>query len=455
MREVLRSVNLDAGLADTVQIAGAGPVLPSRYDISTAGTAALGALGVAMANLREAQTGQRPSVGIDVYDATIALRSAIYAQLNGAPGDKGKLVSGFYRVADDRWNYFHCNTPIHERRLLEVLKVPADRDLIAAAALKWNAFELEQAVDLAGGCAPVVRTPQEWRDLPNTALLAKEPLIDLRRIGDAPPIPLPKGPLPTSGLRVLDLTRVLAGPTCGRLLAESGADVLKITTSGFPDSAALEIETGFRKRNVVMDLRTSPDREHMIELIKGCDVFVQAYRTDSMARLGLDAGRVAALRPGIIYVSLDAYGFTGPWRTRRGFDTVVQSASGMAHVSADDKGPKVLPVSCLDYLAGYFMALAVLHAMKERAEKGGSYEVRISLARVGEWLTGMGLLGNEVLSLPFDIPAEQQARLLIELSTPVGRVRRMRPVIHYSDPLLNTLPDWPSLDAGSGLNWLK
>lgn len=456
LNTVLGSVAGSEAWADAVSFSGADPVLPTRYRIGTAGAAALGAYGAAMAALRATQTGQRPEVNVDALDAAAALRGTTYLRINGKPGQKEANLSGFYRTAD-RWIYFHCNAPLHQQRLQAVLGMGSgmgiDRAEAARAAERWLAADLEQAVHEAGACAPVVRTPQEWQALPNTSWLAAEPLVEVRRIGAAPRRPLPDGPSPLHRLRVLDLTRVLAGPSCGRLLAEAGADVLKIVSPRYPDQAVHELETGYLKRRVEMDIDTQPGRAQFEALIDGCDVFVQGYRQGALAGLGYAPEDVAARSPGVVYVSLNAYGFTGPWRERRGFDTVVQSASGLAHVSGGAGVPRVLPVSALDYLAGYLMAFGVLAALQRRASEGGSYEVRVSLARACIWLDALGLQEASVLDLPNELPADRLAELLLEVPSPIGTMRRLRPIVRYSEALLNRLPPWTA-PVASEPRWL-
>jgi crotonobetainyl-CoA:carnitine CoA-transferase CaiB-like acyl-CoA transferase len=413
-------------------------------------------MAVAMADIREAQTGKRPSIAIDVDAATASLRSSKYVNMDGKPPAERTAVSGFYRSANGRWNYFHCNHPPHQEALLKVLGVPADKAKVAEATAKWDAFKLETAVMEAGGLAPVVRTPEEWRALPNTPALAAEPLVDIRKIGDSAPVPLPKGnsaggERPLSGLRVLDLTRVLAGPTCARLLAESGADVLKITTDKHPDSAALEWDTGYRKRKATLDIATPSGKEQFTNLVKDCDVFSQAYRPGSLAARGFGPDQAKVIRPGIVYASLNAFGYTGDWKMRRGFDTVVQTASGMAYTSGRGKEPKFTPVSSLDYIGGYLMTFGVLVALKRRHDVGGSYAVNVSLGRCEEWLVSMGL--HDIATA--DRGAEEIADIakwLIEVQTPLGKLKRLRPIIQYSEEVLNQLIAWP--EAGKpGAVW--
>ncbi len=457
LQSILRCGGMHDELAGAVDFTGADPVLRTPYRVGTAGAAALGALGLAMADLREMQTGKRPGVAIDVRAAAAALRGSSYIRIDGKVPTPRSAMTGFYPVAGGRWNYFHCNHPPHQAALLRVLGVSADgvdKAKVAEAAKRWNSFELEQAVDVAGGCAPSVRTPEEWRALANTPFLAAEPLVHVYKIADSDPVPLPKaleGTSPLSGLRVLDLTRVLAGPTCARLLSEAGADVLKITCDAHPDTPALELDTGYGKRPAVLDIRSAAGREQFRSLVQGCDIFSQAYRAGVMGRLGFSREEVAALRPGIIYVSLNAFGHTGPWRERRGFDTVVQAAAGMSHVSGRGQAPQLMPVSSLDYLAGYLMAYGALVALKRRAVEGGSYAVNVSLARCSEWLSGMGLM-----DIDYDDPALAELKeindWLVEVDTPDGRLKRLRPIIRYSESWLNELPAW-RVRSAPGAHW--
>jgi crotonobetainyl-CoA:carnitine CoA-transferase CaiB-like acyl-CoA transferase len=441
LKEVLRCAGLPEQKADEIRYQGSDPVFRTQFKVGTCGSAALGALSLALADLREAQTGKRPAIDIDVRGVTASLRSSKYVRIDGKPPAERDTVSGFYQVKDGRWNYFHCNHRPHQEAVLKVLGVPADKKRCAEEALKWNAFDLEEAVDKAGGVAPAVRTPEEWRALPNTPALAAEPLVDIRKIGDSAPVPLPSGERVLSGLRVLDLTRVLAGPTCARLLAENGADVLKITCERHPDNVSNEWDTGFLKRKAVLDIATPEGKAQFTELMKRCDVFSQAYRPGALGKLGFSNEQVHAIRPGIVCATLNAFGHTGAWRMRRGFDTVVQSTSGMAYISGRGKQPKFTPVSSLDYIGGYLMCFGVLVALKRRATEGGSYAVNVSLGRCEEWLTSKGM---------FDIPtadaAEEElaeiASWLVDVPTPLGRMTRLRPIVRYSEAAMNELPGW-------------
>ena len=216
-----------------------------------------------------------------------------------------------------------------------MLGVAEDRDAVARAVADWNAADLEEAIIAAKGAGGMVRSQAEWASHPQAAAIAALPLMEIVRIGDSPPEPLPAGDRPLTGIRVLDLTRVLAGPTCARTLAEHGADVMKITAAHLPNLGYQEWDTGHGKLSAQLDLRAPGDLETLRGLVREADVFSQGYRPGSLAGRSLSPEELAALRPGLVYVSLSAFGHTGPWASRRGFDTVVQTVSGMTARQAE------------------------------------------------------------------------------------------------------------------------
>jgi len=264
--------------------------------------------------------------------------------------------------------------------------------------------------------------------------LAGLPLIEILRIGDAPPEPLPTGDRPLSGIRVLDLTRVLAGPTGARALAEHGAEVLKIAGPHLPHSGWVEYDTGHGKLSAHLDLREASGRGQLRALAQRADVFSQSFRPGALDGRGFSPAALAQLRPGMICVSLSAFGHRGPWATRRGFDTVVQAVSGMADLQGGGKGPRFLPVSAIDYVSGYLMAFGAMVALARRAREGGSWLVRVSLAQTGRWIADQGLLDPGALAdLPEDAPEAEIAALSVETDTPMGRLRHLAPALRLSD----------------------
>ena len=422
LRELLASTAMEEAPVD---ILGDDPVLPVRYRIATAAAAALGALGIAVSGL----AGKAQRIRIDARAAAISLRSARYLQIDGKPlPSPWDPLSGFYPVRDG-WVSIHCNFPNHRHAAMRVLGAPPERERAEAASRSWDGAALEDAIHAAGGCAGYVRSAAQWREHPQAAAIALQPLVEVSRIGDAPP-EAKRGTRPLAGVRVLDLTRVLAGPTCGKSLAEHGADVLKISAAHLPDSGLVELDTGIGKRSARLDLRS--ESAVLRGLARDADVFVQSYRPGALDAQGFSPEAMAALRPGIVHASLNAWGEEGPWRRRRGFDSIVQAVSGIAEAHGAGAKPRLLPVSAIDYVSGYLMAFGVCVALGRRARIGGSWLVRVSLARVGKWIVDRGeAQGYE--SLPDELPEHELAALMDEMDAPDGRIRYLKPVLQLSE----------------------
>src|SRR5437588_5974259 len=443
----------DAQAADVGLTGGAVPVLPTPFCIGAGGAAALAASGIAATELWRARTGRRQRVTVDLRQATAALRSGHYIRLAGTGVSSARnTIMGFYPTRDGRWSYLHCNFPNHRAAALRVLGVAEDRDAVARAVATWNAADLEEAIIVAKGAGGMARTQAEWARHPQGAAIATLPLIEILRIGDSAPEPLPTGNRPLSGIRVVDLTRVLAGPTCARTLAEHGADVMKITGAHLPSLGYQEWDTGHGKLSAELDLRAPGDVDILRGLVRKADVFSQGYRPGSLANRGLSPEELAAIRPGLVYVSLCAFGHAGPLASRRGFDTVVQTVSGMRRrlaesVPGETADPQFYPVSAIDYCTGYLMAFGAMVGLARRTQEGGSWLVRISLAQVGKWIVDLGEVPAAALT---DIPAEFTASELERWSTvsetPSGRLGHLRPAVQLSE----TPPYWarPSVPLG-------
>ena len=299
--------------------------------------------------------------------------------------------------------------------------MPEDREAVRKAVAKWDALELEEAIIAAKGAGGMVRT--HGRMGHSTRRPPRSPrcrCMEIVKIGDSPPEQLPDGDRPLSGIRVLDLTRVLAGPTCARTLAEHGADVLKITAAHLPNIGYQEYDTGHGKLSAQLDLRQPKDLETLRGLVREADVFSQGYRPGTLGERGLSPEALAQLRPGIVFVSLCAFSHVGPWASRRGFDTVVQTVSGITSRQGElfpgaEPGPQFYPVSAIDYLTGYLMAFGAMVALARRAREGGSWLVRISLAQTGRWLVGRGQVPEaELKDVPKEFTAEELERWSID-----------------------------------------
>jgi len=442
-------------------VGGMDPLLPTSFKVTETGTATLAAVGLAVSDLWELRTGRRQNLSIDTGHATASLRSTKYLRLDGAKVDTERnTVMGIYPARNGRWSYLHCNFPHHRAAALKVLGVPEDRQAVTEAVAKWDAQELEEAIIAAGGAGGMVRSAAEWAGHPQGRAVASLPLMEIVKIGDSPPEALPDGERPLSHLRVLDLTRVLAGPTCARVLAEQGADVMKISAPHIPTITYQEYDTGLGKLSAHLDLRDEKELGTLRDLVRDCDVFSQGYRPGTLAGRGLSPEALAALRPGIVCVSLCAFGHEGPWASRRGFDTAVQVVSGIAArqgelYPGDDGAPKFYPLSAIDYLTGNLMAFGAMVALRRRAVEGGSWFVRTSLAQIGHWLQAQGeLAAGDLDGVAAEFEATDIEKWTTSTDTPMGRLTHLAPVVQFSEtparwarpsvPLGHSDPVWPA-----------
>ncbi len=434
VRELLKAAGLPGDIVRWLTIARADPVLPVAFHIGDRAAAAIGAAGLAAAYLAWLRDGTEQDVAVDTGRAAVSLRSATYLRVDGAkPPSPWDPVGGMYEVGAGRWISIHCNFPGHRAAAARALGVPAERPAMERAALEWDGVALEDAIHAAGGCAGFVRTEAEWAAHPQSAAVAGQALLSVERIGDAAPRALRPAAQPLSGMRVLDLTRVLAGPTCGRLLAEYGADVLKVNGAHLPDSGAAEFDTGVGKLSATLDLRDEGDAARLRALVESADVFSQSYRPGTLGARGLSPEALAGARPGIVVTTLTAWGPTGPWARRRGFDSIVQATSGMADIVGGRESPRLMPVSAIDYISGTLMALGTMAALARQVTEGGSFHVRVSLARTGQWLRDAGLIDRVAWAgLPADWTEDEIASVSMEQISPIGRVRHLAPVARLS-----------------------
>ena len=438
-----------------VTLTGADPMLPTDVKIGTAATATIAATGLAAAEVWRLRAGRAPSVAVDLRAAIAAFRSERYLRVDdGPPPDARSALFGFYPTGDGRWVQIHANLPHHRAGHVAFLGCEATRASMAAAIARWKGQDLEDALNGVGLPAALVRTRDEWLAHPQARAIAELPLLEIVRIGESPPEPFGRGDRPLSGVRVLDLTRVIAGPECGRTLASHGADVLLVTSPHLPNLPSLVIDTGLGKLAASLDLRRAEDAERLRSLVGGADVFSQSYRPRALAALGFAPEDVARLRPGIVYVTLSAYGHVGPWRARRGFETLIQSVSGLAHEQGWGAGlerPQHLPAQVVDHAAGYLAAFGALVALERRAREGGSYLVRVSLAQTGRWVDALGRVSGRAVP---DQTRADVADLLATCDSPFGRLSHVVPAARLSEapafwarppvPLGTHPPVWPA-----------
>lgn len=392
---LLAGAGLDPSLVAQADLSGADPALPSSFRIGEAAQASIAALGLAAASLHAARGGAMQRVAVAMEDAAAEFHSERYLRIGDTPPtDPWDAIAGAYGTADGGVVRLHTNFPHHRDGILKLLGCANDRAAVAEALGRRKAIPFETEATAAGLCVSAMRSFAEWDAHPQAQHLATTPVLAIERIGDADPRPLPAAASrPLDGFRVLDLTRVIAGPVAARGLAAHGAEVLHITAPHLPSIPTLVVDTGRGKRCAMLDLRDAGDVARLDGLAAGADAFVQSYRAGSLAAKGFSAEALAARHPGIVVGELCAYGWGGPWANKRGFDSLVQTSTGFNVAEAEAAGvapPKVLPCQPLDHASGYLLALGVVAAWHRRAVEGGSWRVRVTLARTGLWLRGLG-----------------------------------------------------------------
>jgi hypothetical protein len=442
---------------DALELPAHGPGLPSSFAVGPALQSSIAAAALAAAELEHVRFGRaRRRVRVDRDDAC-AEASAWFA-LDGWVPDPWDPLSGLYRCGPDAepgWVRIHANFAHHRDGALRLLGLPSGPDTPRAAveqALRgWTAEAFEQAAADAGLVVAALRSFDDWDHHPAGMALAGQPTVSIERIGDAPPGATVSdghspafGDTPLRGLRVLDLTRILAGPVAGRTLAAYGADVMLVNAPTLPNIDAIA-DTSRGKRSVHIDLATDAGRDALRTLVGDAQVFQQGYRPGALEARGFGVDALAAMRPGIVCVSLSAYGHTGPWATRRGFDSLVQTATGFNDAEARAAGsttPKALPVQVLDYSAGFLMAFGALVAMRRQLIEGGSWHVRVSLAGVGRWLRGLGRVAGGL-----DAPRPALEPRVETTDSGFGRLAAIRHAACFD----GTRADWrrPSMPPGS------
>jgi hypothetical protein len=447
---------------DEVEITGADPVFSSKFKIGETCATVLAGIGVAVTDIAEERLGSRQKVSVDVRRAAAALRSTSYLYTQGAGGafapmpsnpnmEHMRTITQPWPAKDGRWFLPHFNLDHLRDRVLGVLKCDATSDSVRDAVAQWDALELEAAIAEARACGAMVRTNSEWLDHPHGEGLAAKPLVEITKIGDSDPEPFTEYSSPLAGVRVLDLTRILAGPIAARTLAENGADVLMVTAEGLPQVMEHVMDTSHGKRSTYLNLTDAADAETLKNLARGADVFSQGYRPGVMAGHGFGPEELATLRPGIIYLSISCYGAEGPFKDRAGWEQLGQTVTGICH-DGGDNGPALLPASACDYTTGYLGAYGVLLALARRARDGGSYHVKVSLCQ-----SGMYIYRNGKTNFPepdMDLSRAEIAAMHTQSDTGHGVIRHLAPVLQLSQ----TQPKWhrPTPVLGSdAAAWLE
>jgi len=392
LRQLLSAARLELPEGARVELHGSDPVLQSRFPAGEAAAVALALCGSAAARIGELRELPAQRVRVGVLEAATTLLGFLFQRVDGGfdLARHRNASIDFYRAGDERWIHLHGGFPHLCDGLLELLGCALEREEIARAVAKYTAFELEEAVAERGLCAAAVRSQAEWAAHPQGLALAQLPAVELRRFGEAAAQPLPAASRPLAGLRVLDLTRVLAGPTCGRTLAEHGAEVLRVGAERLPSIEPFVVETGRGKRNAFLDLDVAADRERLRRLVREADVLCQGYRSGGLERRGFGPQALTELRPGIVVAEINCYGHSGPWARRAGWEQLAQTVTGIAEAEGGSEPPRLIPAAATDYTTGYLAAFGVISALARRASEGGSWLVRASLCQTAMWLTRLG-----------------------------------------------------------------
>jgi CoA-transferase family III len=422
------ALGADRSGLEAIQVLGSG-ALPSTFAVTDFATAAVTAAAAAAREITRSlcNAGSLPAMTVDRRLCSLWFGLAIRPLGWTVPAVRDP-VTGDYRTRDG-WIRIHANAPRHRAAAHRVLGRGGDEPSVARAVAGWTGGELESAIVTAGGCAAQMRSCEEWRAHPQGIAVASEPLIHFERTPDAP---LPaRGRVaadrPLAGIRVLDLTRVLAGPIATRFLAGYGAEVLRLDPPDW-DEPGVVPEVTLGKRCARLDLRAAADRARFEALLRGADILIHGYRPGALAALGYDEQTRQALAPGLIDVSLDAYGWSGPWAQRRGFDSLVQMSAGIAAAGMewrDADEPMPLPVQALDHATGYLLAAAALRGLGRRLGGGGGCRARLSLARTGQALIDGGTQRDEP---PLEPECESDIDPGLEI-TSWGPARRLQPPV--------------------------
>lgn len=407
----------------------------SRYCVTSLAAHAIGAVGQAAASLSQTLglLDAPPKIAVDARLSSLWFGWSIRPTGWEMP-PAWDAIAGDYKTSDG-WIKLHTNLAHHRRAACKVLNVTEDRAAVAAAVSKWNKDELETAIVSAGGVAAALRTREEWRAHPQGRAVAQERLVAWTDHRRTPPRQRPAtGARPLAGLRVLDMTRVLAGPVATRTLAGLGADILRIDPPHW-EEANVEPDVTLGKRCARIDLRSPAGLERLERLLADADILVHGYRPGALDGLGIGENRRREIAPHLIEATLDAYGWTGPWAGRRGFDSLVQMSSGIAAAGMDwakSEKPTPLPVQALDHATGYLMAAAVIAALDAQARDGSTRTARLSLARTAELLAAHEQESDgEALAAPGDRDYCDEIE-----QTPWGPAKRLRSPLKIGDTRL-------------------
>lgn len=439
------------------------PVLVTPFNLGAASAAALGLGAAAAGELWRLRGGEQQDISVDLKASASSLVSFALQKLNGEtvprPGES-EPVTQIYRAGDGRYVHLHGGFPFLAKRTLDLLNAKHNPEAIAEGVAKWNVFALEEALAYMGLCGAVVRTEEEWKATAQGAALANTPPIVLRKIGSATPLRLSEAKEALANIHVLDLTRVLAGPTVGRTLASYGADVLQVRNEKLPTIECFDLDTGHGKRSINLDLQKPGDAERLRQLARGAHIFVDSYRPGALSRLGFSPLALAHSNPGMICVAVSAYGHEGPWASRRGWEQMAQAATGLAYeqgaflakrAGRREVTPRLLPAAACDYITGYLGAAGAIAALLRRVREGGSWLVEVSLCATAMWLQTLGRADEKTVPHSWQPSGLDAYRKSCE--TTRGRLEFLGPVVRMAQ----TPPAWrrpPPMPSADEVKWL-
>ncbi len=449
-----------------LSMTGSDPFFPTPYRVGETVAAALAAIGVAANDLWELRTGLRQKIHVDVAPAAATLRTVDYTRALNQDGQYVHVpipaamshmlgVTQPWPTKDGHWLLPHLNLPHLSRRVLDVLACDDTPAAVRQAVAGWEGVALEDAIANAGACGGMIRSPQEWLEHPQGRYLAARPVIEITKIADTAPEQLHSGDRPLSGVRVLDLTRILAGPVAGRALAEHGADVLMVGAEGLPQTPEHVRDTSHGKRSCFLNIREPSQAEELRALVSQADVFIDGYRPGRLAAHGFSVEDLVAQRPGLVVVSVSCFGSGGPWASRAGWEQVAQAVTGICHTNGlltQGGQPKLVFAPLCDYTTGYLAALGAMLALARRAREGGSYHVQVSLCQSAMFVQRQGLL-ESFAAAPGCLTEDELEKLHVQANTCYGQLKTLGPVLQMS----STPPHWdrPSPRLGSdAAQWL-
>lgn len=443
---ILAAIGLrESNYKGKVTIHGKDPILASRHRFGELMAAAQAAFGMALSELWQLRGGKPQNVTTSVHNAVHQHHGVAFMRQNGRQlpftdygtggGVEAPLSGEFYPTRDGRFVKIELYYPRLRDAMYKVLKCAPTQRAVEAAIMQWDAEELERAIREESGAIGVVRTAAEWLAHPVGRRLAAKPVVEVEKIGESDPIPLPKkGEKPLSGIRVLDCTHVIGGPITGRTLAEFGADVLHLSKPNYPDHMNWRMETDIGKRAAYCDFDDPSDKARFFELLQKTDIFTCSYL--NLDQRGISPRRLAASKPGIIAHELRCFDFEGEWANFRGFDMMAVTVSGYVDAEGAVDAP-MMPVQVIfaDYLAAYAGSAGIAAALLRRATEGGSYQVRVSLTRMCMWAQELGLLDSTALNgtLPFSDLAAQSKIPLAKIDSPFGEITYLPSLIDMPD----------------------